>query len=79
IKEWKDAAASGELVEVFACGTAAVVTPVGNLQWEGGAVTVGDRTVGDGVGPVTTRLRQTLLDIQYGRAQDTHGWMTRLV
>ena len=38
IQEWKDGAASGEIVEIFACGTAAVITPVGELRWEGGVV-----------------------------------------
>lgn len=75
IQEWKDGAASGELAEVFACGTAAVVTPVGTLKWEGGEVGVGDGSVG----VTTADIRGRLLDIQYGRAQDTHGWMTRLV
>ncbi len=80
IQEWKDAAESGELAEVFACGTAAVVTPVRSLKWQGGEVSVGAADdSGSGVGEVTGRIRQTLLDIQYGRAGDTHGWMTRLV
>lgn len=79
IEEWKDGAASGEISEVFACGTAAVVTPVGRLVWEGGEVTNGNPEVDGGVGEVTRKVRETLLDIQYGRAQDSHGWMTRLV
>jgi branched-chain amino acid aminotransferase len=75
IQEWKDAAASGELAEVFACGTAAVVTPVGALRWEGGSV---DHRGPGFTGDVALRIRDTLLDIQYGRSEDTHGWMTRL-
>ena len=55
--------------------TAAVITPVGELIWEGGSV--GDAAAP--TGPVTTRIRQRLVDIQYGRAEDTHGWMRRLV
>ena len=73
IQEWKDGAASGEIVEAFACGTAAVITPVGELLWEGGGL-----TQPEGVGEVTLGLRNALLDIQYGRTEDTHGWMTRL-
>src|SRR5687767_14925297 len=38
IDEWREGVASGEITEVFACGTAAVVTPVGTLKWEGGEV-----------------------------------------
>ena len=60
---------------MFACGTAAVITPVGRLVWEGGSVGSADAAPGE----VTTRIRQTLVDIQYGRAGDTHGWMRRLV
>jgi branched-chain amino acid aminotransferase len=78
IDEWRDGVASGEITEVFACGTAAVVTPVGRLAWEGGEVVIGDHDVSGGVGPVTASIRQSLLDVQYGRAADTHGWLTRL-
>jgi branched-chain amino acid aminotransferase len=67
--------ASGEIAEVFACGTAAVVTPVGRLAGEGFDLTVGD----GGSGAVTTAVRARLTDIQYGRAEDPHGWMYRLV
>jgi len=75
IQEWKDAATSGELAEVFACGTAAVITPVGELKWEGGSVD--HRRVGH-EDTVALGLRQRLLDIQYGRTPDTRGWLTRL-
>jgi branched-chain amino acid aminotransferase len=75
IQEWKDAAASGELAEVFACGTAAVITPVGELRWEGGSC---DHRREGHVDEVAGKIRSTLLDIQYGRVADTHGWMTQL-
>ena len=81
IDEWRDGVASGEITEVFACGTAAVVTPVGRLVWDGGeAVTpvAGADGDGDQIGPVAGRIRSALLDVQYGRAEDTHGWMRRL-
>ena len=73
IDEWKQGVANGNVQEIFACGTAAVITPVGKLVWEGGSV--GEGTIGD----VTTRLRTALMDVQFGRAPDTHGWMHRLV
>jgi len=79
IDEWRDGAASGEITEVFACGTAAVVTPIGRLAWQGGEVVIGGHATNRGVGPVTGSIRQTLLDIQYGRAADSRGWLTRLV
>ena len=77
IDEWRDGVASGEITEVFACGTAAVITPVGKLVWEGGEV-ASPVTAEDGMGDVTRRLRTALVDIQYGRSPDTHGWLRRL-
>ncbi len=76
IAEWEDGARSGDITEVFACGTAAVVTPVGELRWEGGSA---PSTAGSAGGPVTRHIRERLLDIQFGRAEDVHGWMHRLV
>ena len=72
IAEWRDGVASGEIAEVFACGTAAVITPVGKLAWDGGEIVSPTET------PVANRLRSTLIDIQYGRAADPHGWLHRL-
>jgi branched-chain amino acid aminotransferase len=74
IEEWQSGARSGEIREVFACGTAAVVTPVGRLAWDGGELTVGDGQPG----PVTLGLRAALVDLQYGRVDDRHGWMHRI-
>jgi branched-chain amino acid aminotransferase len=74
IDEWREGAASGEITEVFACGTAAVVTPIGQLKAE-------DFTIGDEnatAGELTMSLRKELTDIQYGRLPDRHGWLTRL-
>ena len=76
IEEWKDAARSRKITEIFACGTAAVVTPVGELRWEGGSVD--HRGDGPAIGEVTMTIRERLLDIQYGRVEDTNGWLTRL-
>ena len=75
IAEWEEGVASGHITEVFACGTAAVVTPVGELRWEGGSAA---STAGESGGEVTGAIRTRLLDIQYGRVEDTHGWLTRL-
>ena len=77
IDEWRDGAASGEITEVFACGTAAVVTPVGELRWDGGAVD--HRRDGHEDRYDRGDPRRGSLDIQYGRAEDTLGWLTRLV
>jgi branched-chain amino acid aminotransferase len=73
IDEWRSGVASGDIKEVFACGTAAVITPVGRLVWEGGDVGSGH------AGEMTMRLRNALVDVQYGRAADSHGWLRRLV
>ncbi|MFJ6213136.1 branched-chain amino acid aminotransferase [Streptomyces sp. NPDC092296] len=73
--DWKNGNADGTLTEVFACGTAAVITPVGSVK-----STRADWTVGTGEpGPVTMRLRKALLDVQTGQAPDTHGWMHTIV
>ncbi|MFJ3090078.1 branched-chain amino acid aminotransferase [Streptomyces sp. NPDC086838] len=74
LDQWRADAASGRLREVFACGTAALVTPVGTVRSAEGEFTVN----AGAAGPVTGRLRETLTGIQYGRAQDPYGWTLRL-
>ena len=74
IDDWREGVASGRITEVFACGTAAVVTPVGTLKWRGGEVGGSEVT-----GAVTAQVRSALVDIQYGRAEDTFGWMHRVL
>ena len=74
IDEWRDGVASGEIVEAFACGTAAVITPIGELKGK-------DFSIGDAnapAGDVTMAIRKELTDIQYGRLPDRHGWLVRL-
>ncbi|RZQ59421.1 branched-chain amino acid aminotransferase [Amycolatopsis suaedae] len=73
--EWEKAARSGELTEVFACGTAAVITPVGTVRHEGGEFTMS----GGEPGPLTMKLRSELVGIQEGTRPDPHGWMHRLI
>jgi branched-chain amino acid aminotransferase len=75
IDEWRDGVRSGRITEVFACGTAAVVTPLGRLAWSDGEV---DCSVNGEAGPVTCAVRQALVDLQYGRAEDTFGWLHRV-
>jgi branched-chain amino acid aminotransferase len=74
VDEWRDGVASGAITEVFACGTAAVVTPIAQLKGEG--FTIGDADAP--AGTITMSLRQELTDIQYGRLPDRHGWLLRL-
>ena len=74
-KSWRDDALSGAMSETFACGTAAVITPVGEVKSNHG-----DFTIGGGVsGEITMQLRETLTGIQRGTIDDTHGWMHTLV
>jgi branched-chain amino acid aminotransferase len=73
-KDWGRDLESGALREVFACGTAAVVTPVGKVKFEGGEWTIH----GGETGPVATRIRESLLSIQHGLSPDRHGWMHRV-
>jgi len=75
MSEVLESLASGEIVEMFACGTAAVITPIGAFRFDGGEQVVGD----GGSGAHTLALRRELTDIQYGRIEDRHGWLTRLV
>jgi branched-chain amino acid aminotransferase len=74
VDEWRQGVADGSITETFACGTAAVITPVGEVK-----ARTGDFTVGDGTpGPLAMSLREALLDIQHGRVADTHGWLHRV-
>ncbi|MBU4464438.1 MAG: branched-chain amino acid aminotransferase [Actinobacteria bacterium] len=71
LAEWREGVASGDIVEVFACGTAAVVTPIGVLKGK-------DFFDEQPTGTLALSLREELTDIQYGRREDTHGWLLRL-
>ncbi len=76
VQEWKDGVESGDILEVFACGTAAIITPIGELKWDGGSAR---STAGESGGEITRGLRGRLLTLQQGRSDDTYGWMHRLV
>lgn len=70
-QEWQDDAASGRLKEVFACGTAAVITSVGRVRHEEGEFMIGE----DAIGPVAARLKQNLIEIQHGAGNAPAGWV----
>ncbi|MPV50364.1 branched-chain amino acid aminotransferase [Pseudactinotalea sp. HY160] len=74
LTEVLDGLGSGEVTEVFACGTAAVVTPIGRLKSTDFDVAIN----GGEAGPITSELYETITDIQYGRRPDAFGWMHRL-
>jgi branched-chain amino acid aminotransferase len=69
VDEWRKGVDTGRITEVFACGTAAVVTSIGALRWRGGEVTMPSAT------PVADQIRETLVGIQSGRLPDPHGWL----
>jgi len=72
VDDWKEGVAAGEITETFACGTAAVITPIGAVKSRNlGAWDI----AGGGTGEVTMRLRQALLDIPTGAAPDRHNWL----
>ncbi|MBO9576046.1 MAG: branched-chain amino acid aminotransferase [Sphingobium sp.] len=73
-EQWMADAKSGTLKEAFACGTAAVITPIGEVRSARGGFVIGN---GDG-GEVARALREALVGVQLGQRADTHGWMTRL-
>jgi branched-chain amino acid aminotransferase len=70
VEEWRAGAEAGAIPEVFACGTAAVVTPVGQVKYAGGSFRVADGEPGK----LTMTLRSTLLGIQEGTSADPYGW-----
>ncbi|MFU0833223.1 MAG: Branched-chain-amino-acid aminotransferase [Oscillospiraceae bacterium] len=61
----------GTLEEVFATGTAAVISPVGLLDYRGDKITINNKEIG----PLTKKLYQTLTGIQWGREPDPYGWV----
>jgi branched-chain amino acid aminotransferase len=72
IDEWREGVASGDIVEVFACGTAAVVTPVGQLKSPHGDVPAPQST------DLTMRIREELVGMQFGRVEDSFGWLHKV-
>lgn len=73
-QQWKEDAASGRLREAFACGTAAVVTPIGTVRAPDGEFTIGN----GGSGARTEELKAALVGIQRGTAADPHGWIHKV-
>ena len=65
---------AGKLREVFGCGTAAVITPVGALGWKGEDMVINNGEPGE----ISARLFDAITSVQSGREPDTHGWMTTL-
>ena len=75
IDDWRDGVKSGEITEIFACGTAAVVSAIGSAKSIHGTWQTADGQPG----PITNQIRQALLAIQHGTAADKHGWNKRVI
>ncbi len=71
IDELMQAHASGKLQEVFGAGTAAVISPVGEIKYGDQVITI----AGGEIGPVARKYYNAITDIQYGRAEDILGWI----
>ena len=74
IDQWREDVRAGRVTEAFACGTAAVITPIGRVRGREDDFTIGNAVAG----PVAQRLRSLLVDIQRGKAKDGHGWFQRV-
>ncbi len=74
IAKWREDAASGKITEAFACGTAAVITPIGQVVAK--EFTIGDPDAP--AGEITMAIREELTGIQTGKVADRYGWMTKL-
>ncbi len=74
IDAWRTDVRQGRLTEAFACGTAAVITPIGTVKGREESFTIGNGKAG----PVAQRLRSLLVDIQRGKAKDAHGWFQKV-
>ncbi len=70
VDELAEAMANGSLKEAWGCGTAAVVSPIGELCYKGVKYTVNNGEIGK----VTQHLYDTLTGIQWGKLEDTYGW-----
>lgn len=74
IDELLDAHSAGRLKEIFGSGTAAVISPVGEIKYEAHVLKIGD----GGVGPVAQRFFDAIMDIQYSRVEDSMGWVEKV-
>ena len=76
VSEWRDGVRDGSITEAFACGTAAVITPIGALKGEAGMIVdFEDRAPGE----LTVSLREELTGMQFGTREDRHGWLDVVV
>jgi branched-chain amino acid aminotransferase len=75
IQQWREDAASGRLRECFACGTAAVVSPIGRIKSSSGDIAIPEAEGG----PITLALKEKLVGVQRGTAPDEYGWVRKVL
>ena len=75
VEQWRSGVEDGTITETMACGTAAVITPVGTVKSNEGEFTVNNNEAGE----ITMAMRERLRGIQTGEVEDTHGWNTVLI
>ena len=75
VEQWRQGVEDGTITETMACGTVAVITPVGTVKSNEGEFTVNNNEAGE----ITMAMRERLRGIQTGDAEDTHGWNTVLI
>ena len=75
VEEWEAALLEGRMTEAFACGTAAVITPIGAVKSKKGEWVINNRETG----PVAAKMREALLNLQHGVNPDTYGWMHTVI
>jgi len=69
-----DAHAQGKLVEAFGTGTAAVISPIGEMNWDGRVIQIGEGKIGE----LSARLYETITGIQNGTVKDEFNWITEV-
>ena len=74
-QELFDAADAGKLEEAWGSGTAAVISPVGEMGWEDRHTVIHGGTIGE----LTQRLYDTLTGIQWGKIEDPYGWTEKVI
>ena len=74
IKDVMEAGKKGTLNEVFGCGTAAVISPVGKLTYKDESVIINEHRTGT----FSKELFETLTSIQWGKIEDPYGWITKI-
>lgn len=74
IQELYDAHAQGKLEEAFGTGTAAVISPIGELNWDGNIIAIN----GGQIGEYAAKIYDTITGIQYGNLEDKFGWIVEV-